>query len=470
MNSVYYDDGCNVQVKIVYVNGNQQLSKQNLSILQNRIEELLSEIDGLDIGIRKSNIKRDIQIVWSKSKRVCLIHLKTIDVWIPVTELGELRYQLMEPIYNDYAAHQIDAAEKSNKDVECDESLVVNEKNKEYGQAREILKEYDKWATAVKKQKKCQQEALRIKEAFEKAKEFYQKVNEGEEIYNSEIKQIVTIFNAIIPDLACFAGCRTSESYPDIAASLENKRRHLKVYRYRNKGVLDDLKEIPSFPDLETIQADSDMEQDGMKEDDVNANIPEEVRGFIEELGNLLKRRENDLDNGNCDEEIYSIDPQKALSALTFFSKGVKEAESGLPLTQEEKDIEENERIYRMEAEKIRKRILSYDKHWCYARLFCMAYPIVKEIDEYPEGEMDADWCRTISERLYQLLEDFNKESSKYWFQWISYNDKEYMESESVKVDFIAGEARWPGLYLCYEDDNYLKHLICVTPGSVLGV
>ena len=456
---------CNVRVEIV--NEEKQVSKKSFPIHKNDIKEILSEIDELDkeiLGIGKSNVKRNIKISESSKFRnssYCLIYLGTMNVWIPVTELGKLRCQLMEYIYDDYVKCQIAAAKGNN-----------NEKNNEYGQAEEILQakkileEYDKWATAVKEQKKCQREALRTAEAFEKAEEFYQQVKSAENLYNSEIKKIFTVFSTIIPDLACFAGCRTNESYPDIAASLENKRRHLKAYLYRNKDVLDDLKEIPPFPDLETMPADSDMEQNGMEEDDVNADIPEEFREFIEEL----ERRKKNMDNGNYDEELGGIwDGGIAKKAYSFLLKGVHMQKEGESLwTQEkEKDIEKT-KLYRTEAEKIRKRILSYEKHWIYAHLFCMAYPIVKEIDEYPEGEMGTDWCKTISERLYQLLEDFNKESSKYLFQWISYNDKECLESEDIKINFVAGEARWPGLYLCYEDDNYLKHFICVTPGSVL--
>ncbi len=464
MRSVDYDV-CSVQVKIV--NEKKQLSNQKIPIPQNDIREILSEIDELDkaiLGIEKSNIERKIKIAEHKSKRVCLIRLKTMRVCIPITELGELRSQLMEPIYNDYADCQIAAAKESNKDAECEAILGRNEKNNEYEQAKVILDEYNNWAAAVKKQK----EALRTEEALKKANEFYQKVKAEEDLYNSEIKKIVTVFSAIMPDLACFAGCRTRELYPDIVASLENKRRHLKAYLYRNKDVLDDLKEIPSFPDLETMRADFDMEQDGMEEDDVNAGIPEEFKGFIEKLRKWGKN----LDNGNCEEELYSIwDQDKASSAFTFFYNSAKEARKDPSVTQEkEENIEETTRMYRTEAKKIGNRILLYEKHWSYARLFCMAYPIVKEIDEYPEGEMDADWCTTISERLYQLLENYNKESDKYRFQWISYNDEECIESESIKVDFVAGEARWPGLYLCCEDDNYLKRLICVTPGSILDV
>lgn len=461
MSSVVYDV-CNVKIKIV--NRNKQLSKESFEISQNRIKEILSEIDALDkeiLRIGRSNVKGNIsiQVIGFKAKSYCLINLRTMGVWVPVTELGELRHQLMKYIYNDYVECQIAAVRGNNKDAERGASFGVNEKNNEYGQAEEILKEYDKWATAVKEQRK-----------FEEAKDSYQKVKQAEDLYNSEIKRIVTVFNAIIPDLACFAGCKTSELYPDIAASLENKRRHLKAYLYRNKGMSDDLKEIPSFPDLKMMRADSDREQDGVERGDVNAEMTEEVRGFIERLHDFFERWGNNLDNGNCVEEFDSIWNQKvAYRAHSFFYDDVKNRDPALT-QEEEKDKGEEIRIHRTEAEKIKKRILSYEKPWSYAQLFCMAYPIVKEIDEYPEGEMDADWCKSISERLYRLLEDFNKESGKYRFQWISYNDKECMASKSIKADFVAEEARWPGLYLCYEDDNCQKHLICVTPGSVLGV
>lgn len=466
------NQGYSVQVQVEIIKENK-LSTEKRNISKDDIEKIFYEINELDkeiLGIEKSNVETKISKYKNKPKCICYIHLRTIDVWIPVTELVKLRCQLMEYIYDDYVERRIAAWKENNNDVERGASPGVNEKNSEYNQAEKLRDKYNEWATVVKEKKKCEKEALSTQKAFEEAEKFYQKVKAGEDLYNSEIKKVVTVFTAVIPDLACFAGCRTSELYPDIAASLENKRRHLKAYLYRNKEVLADLKGIPPFPDLEMVQADSDMERNGMEEDEVNGGIPEEFRGFIEELCNFFERQGNNPDNGNLDEVFDSLwNVEKASQAFLFLEKELGKAKRGTSLIQkEEKDIGEKKRIYRAEAEKIRKRILLYDKHWSYAHLFCMAYPIMKEIDEYPEGEMDVDWCIAISEQLYRLLEEFNKKSGKYRFQWISYNDKEYIESESIKIDFVAGEARWPGLYLCYEDDNDQKHLICVTPGSIL--
>ena len=114
-----------------------------------------------------------------------------------------------------------------------------------------------------------------------------------------------------------------------------------------------------------------------------------------------------------------------------------------------------------------KERNFKMDKDWYYYRLLQLACPLMEKV-RLEEGEFNAQDAVSLCKQIWELLNDFNKESKKYQFRWITHQDEVSIKSQNISIDFVAGEADWPGLYL-YTLDNPEK-FICITPGRISAV
>lgn len=326
--------------------------------------------------------------------------------------------------------------------------------NQIFQEAKVLQEEYYSW--------KKQRQKIEAEESSLRSRAYYERMKDAEQSYRESIGRYMPLFEELKPDLACFAGCTQESLYEELSVSIENKQRHLKSIVLRNRQLFDDLKDLRICAYTQ-ILGEAFLDTEGKM--DTDDGLPDKVSDFVKDLLRLLLKIEaSDNKSQYADEleRLWSKNKQKALQAQRFFKEEKDEA-----LERPKDESLKEAKVYQTEAEKIRKYICSREKDWSYVRLLQMALPLIEEIAEQEE-EREAGWYKKMAEGLYQLLLDFNKESDKARFCWVACDDRLCEESESIRVDFIAGEARWPGLYLYYAGEE--KEMICIAPGSAYAV
>lgn len=388
-------------------NNGYSLKKENASLTKKEGERLLSQLENMSVPVEING-----------------------EIWdIPLPEVSS-SYQRLK--------RQLQEEESGSREI--------------FREAKAVQKEYDNW--------KKQRQKIEAEESSYRAREYYQQMKKADQRYREYIGRYMPVFEELKPDLACFAGCTQESCYPELSVSIENRQNHLKYIFLHNKLLFENLKNM-QIPACSEILGEAFLDTEEKR--DIDDMLPDEVKDFVTLLLNLLSEIEYAGNKCQYVEKLERIwDRKKALQAQRFFEK---EKDKALKRPKEESLKEAG--LYQAEAEKIRKYIRSREKDFSYVRLLQMAVPIIEEIAEQRE-ERDAGWHKKIAESLYQLLLDYNKESDKIQFCWVAYDDKVCAESESIRVDFIAGEGRWPGLYLYYAKEE--KELICITPGSALAV
>ena len=296
-------------------------------------------------------------------------------------------------------------------------------------------------------------------------KEYYEKIKKLEEAYNSEVGDYMPVFNTIMEDLACFAGCTSDDLFDPLSSSIYNRKRHMSYFISKKRALLDAMGDLAPLPDIREPLLNE-------KTTDVEYPCPEKYSDIKRKIKELLDETKDD----DCPSPTALPDICAKWETYTnaiketnkyFFSVAKYYNEQIQEIKNKKDNLELDRDRYLREAERKRKDIFSHDKERCYYRLLQLVYPLVKEICS-EEDDMAPEKAVSFRNRAWEVLECFNRENREYRFRWVTHNDEDCLQSEYIRVDFIADEACWPGLYL-YSPQNPEK-LICVTPGHIATI
>lgn len=413
--------------------------------------------------ISKNGLKY-IKVTFYKQDK-SLKHRKGTSVDIPASDIQEIISELQKEVQSDW--------EKTTQNFEEDRRYIdiVNAEELKENLKAYILsgKKVDAaakcFADAYSKSEECLVELHNLERYQKKLELYYEKLEKIEEMYNLKIRDYMPLFNAVKEDLACFAGCVSENLFESLSASIFNKKLHMSQYVARNMNLLDKMSDIQDFPELESPSYKK-------KEGNDTYTLPEQYYEYVEKINSLMEySKDIEEIRGLSLEDVSYIcsqwEPYTEEICLmgTYFSSEKKRCiekkrEYENKCTECKSMIEQ----YEQGAKTVAANILSHEKEWHYYRLLQLACPLIKEICS-KEGEFNSEEAICLCKQTWKLLDDFNKENRKYQFCWISHHDEVSMKSEDICVDFIEGEADWPGLYL-YTLDNPEK-FICIAPGRI---
>ena len=301
---------------------------------------------------------------------------------------------------------------------------------------------------------------------LKRAMKYYESLKQDERIYDTEVCDYIRIFNEIKGDFACFAGCISEELYDSLSASILNKKRHMSLYIQKNADLLNKMGDITALPRYKEPMlykdAQDNAECKGLKKYD---DAIGQIKMLLDKSENVSHLSVPDL-YAVCEEwSRYEQMMQDMQTELTKQNENYCIIMEGYK-SKNSKYYKDAQR-YLAESQKKAAAIRSHEKEWEYYRLLRLAYPLMKKICSL-EDETDPAAAVPLFRQTWELLDCFNGENRNYKFRWITHSDEVCMKSEDIRVDFMAGEANWPGLYI-YPAENP-EELICVAPGSVSDV
>ncbi len=323
---------------------------------------------------------------------------------------------------------------------------------------------YRKLEQARKARKAAGGERDRSEKLLEQAEKEYSRRKKEEAVYLERISVYAGVFDGIRDDLICLAGCTSAQSYEELLASISNSMRNLK-YRMKKNGEL--LSRMTAVTEPEPYREPEEEESSAYERSMEEGPVPP----IIKEMETLL-RESRDAAQWE-DSEIRAL-----LEEWSRFA--TKENKEELRRMKEERDqlqkeTEEDEKItaknlerreqYLAEARRTAAYLQLREKDWVYFRLLQIMKPVMEQISR-TEDVPDQATALSLGLQIRKGIEVFNEESRKYKFRWISHDSLECRESERIRVDFIPGEASWPGLYLYSVREP--EKLLCVSPGHIL--
>lgn len=424
----------------------------------------MKEVSNIKITAKKCNSKNEkeyLEVIffkWAKNK------YKAFDsVNIPVSDVPEIISKLQKALQSE----QEEITQNSEDDGSKVDAEELKKNLKAYISSGERIKAAAKsFKSEYSESEKCLRK-LQNSECYQKKLEtHYEELEKIEEMYNLKIRDYMPIFNAVKEDWACFAGCVSENSFESLSASMFNKKSHMSRYVAKNMKLLDEMGDIPDFSEFETPSRTENQVDDG------TLNLPEQYYKYVEIINSLMEYPKDVIEiNGLSFEELSDICSQwepytDEINSMRKYFTSEKKRCMEKKCVYEEKYAECGSKIaqYQQGIKTMTANIWSHEKEWYYYRLLRLACPLMKEVCA-KEGEFNAEEAVSLCGQTWKLLDDFNRESKKYQFRWIAHQDEVSMKSEQICVDFIEGEADWPGLYL-YTLDNQEK-FICITPGRI---
>lgn len=260
-----------------------------------------------------------------------------------------------------------------------------------------------------KEEKRCKarDDWFRAERELAKEKAKYSKAKRIEIIYNEKIQPLVQPFLKLTESLIYFAGCLNAEDFSTRKRILSNRQRLL----------------------CSNLQASTW----GFSLD------REAFHGIDEMLAAMAQEAKLP--------ELPQLSDQ--LTADMYLQKKTK--------------TEELKKKYLIENEKLQINDIRQKQILEYVCLFRDLYPVIEKIIAESEKEPDEQWAISIGREIVQLVEQYQARNSTMKFIFVYPDNMAHIQSESVKIDFIAAEADCPGLY--YRDSR--GELICVIPGRV---
>lgn len=317
------------------------------------------------------------------------------------------------------------------------------------------LTDFGQRAARLDAARRVERECENVKRFLNAAKMFYERIREAEREYQNGMKPRISAFSELMSDLACFAGCRTPEQFDALETTLSNQRSHIRylMKRYRNQPALFDADSIPAFPDYpkpkEAAVPPPDTEY-------ASSALRKQVDTALAEINAFLNAPDK---RSFAAWKKLSDDCQKSVWARDANPGDAETARKNM------ERMRESAKGYLSDAGKLKAYLIQREKHWDYALLLCKAYPVLQKIADSPET-LSETWCAAIGRELWDMLDSARQEDyRKIQFRWIPPDSEESRRSESIRVDFPAREASWPGLY-CYER-GHDDALICVIHGGV---
>lgn len=374
-----------------------------------------------------------------------------------MTAAYELATGILDAIYGKNQYEIVMPADKGQKSDEEQQRQLIT---RQLERLRGNLKAFHENAKLLDKARRVQSQKENAESFRDAAKAFYERIQEAAQDYESEMKPRISAFIALMSDLACFAGCQTPEQFDALDATLSNKRSHIRslVNRYRDRPGLFDAGCIPAFPDYQRPTEATGSVESGY----ADSALKERVDRALEEMKASLKTHPRNKPGKLPEWEELFADCQNS----DWWSKKPDAEQAKQARKAEEARKKANE--YLADAGKWEAYLKQHEKDWDYARLLCKAYPILEKIADSPETLTEEEWCAKCAEigcELWRMLEGGQEEYRKIRFRWITPDSEESRRSESIRVDFQAREASWPGLY-CYERGRG-EALICVIHGGV---
>ncbi len=283
--------------------------------------------------------------------------------------------------------------------------------------------------------------------------------------YAGRVRPFVEAFTQLMPDLACFAGCRTEKDTGTLSASLSNRRGHICRWlsAYQNRLRAEDL---PEFPDL-TVPEPPVFAEEHETVPDRDPDLLTRLNGVLEELEQVRKSR-TAPEPETLSEAEQLLEHCRAVPRLEGYRYGQTVSETNR-LKKEADGLEcaarrcmEQAGPYCSDSRKMAAYLRQREKEWDYVRLLQRARPVLEEIARRTDQEMDDGWFLDLCQQLRALAEEPVFRTVR--FCWVDPDSELCRNSESIQVDFRAGEASWPGLYCRPQDGG---RLICIVPGSV---
>ena len=318
-------------------------------------------------------------------------------------------------------------------------------------------------STCKEAQDACRQ-MKKAEDLWKKRKKDYQEIEKQENEYRKKIQPYMSLFHTAGDSIACFAGYGFTEPFRIISASMENELGNIRQWLKRKRELLENMEELPDKPEKLS------------EENTVNINILERPKLFEEPQSRDLIVRLEKLLNEFSKKNKYNKTDLEELEKICEFSeileiKKAYETDINKNMENIKRDNKqaakymEMAETYMTDIQRIRSYIIAHEKEWSYYHLLKMFRPLLYKIASLSDDEVTEDEADSISRQAREIVDAFNEKSGKYRFRWISPEDEAAQNSESIRVDFIAGEASWPGLYI-YEAWKPEK-LICVIPGHI---
>lgn len=431
----------------------------------------MKETDSIKITTEKYRSKNGFDYIkvtfWGRNKFERYPKIASLN--IPADDIPEIISELQKAVQSDRSETTQNAEGNWNgpKNLNAED---LKEKIKVYIRLEKGIREDVRgFEAAYSECEKSLRELQNLRCHFKKLKEYYEKLEKIEDMYNLKIRDFMPIFNAVKEDWACFAGCVSEDLYESLLASIFNKKMHMSHFVSKNEKLLDKMGDIPDFPQFETPLSSEDEAGAG------ECKWPEKYYEYVGKIDNLREYLGNPEEIGGLSfDELSAIcdkwEPctEEIRLMRTYFLSGKDECirkkdEYEEKCAKYKSEIKE----YQQGSQTLASNIWAHEKEWYYYRLLQLACPLMKKVCS-EEGEFNAEDAVSLCGQMWNLLGDFNKESKKYQFCWITHRDEACVKSQDISVDFVAGEADWPGLYL-YSLNNPEK-LICVTPGRIASV
>lgn len=429
----------------------------------------MKEMDNIKIRTEKYSSRSGIDYIKvsffgrNKSER----YPKIVSVNIPASDIPEIILALQKAVQTD-RSETTQIAEEHRLSIKKVNIKELKETIKVYtclGQGiREDIKRFE---AAYSECSKCLMDLQNSRYYQRKLEEYYKELEKIEDMYNLKIRDFMPIFNAVKEDWACFAGCLSEDLFEPLSASIFNKKMHMSYFVLKYEKLLEKMDGIPDFPLF--VDPQNNESKTG------EYKLPKEYYKYVEKIDYLMKHLENpaEIDRMSSEElsdicDEWESCTEEVRSIKGYFLSGKEQCirekgEYQLECDECKSMIEE----YEQGVKTLTSNIWSHEKDWYYYRLLQLACPLMEKV-RLEEGEFNAQDAVSLCKQIWELLNDFNKESKKYQFRWITHQDEVSIKSQNISIDFVAGEADWPGLYL-YTLDNPEK-FICITPGRILAV
>lgn len=242
--------------------------------------------------------------------------------------------------------------------------------------------------------------------AKEKAK--YSKEKHIEQIFNEKVQPLAHPFLKLMESLIYFAGCLNAEDFSTRKCILFNRQQMM----------------------LGSIQANG---WDGILS-------VEAFQGVDEMLAAMAQ--------GTIIPDLPQMSDQ--LTTEEYLQKKAK--------------TEELYKRYLVENEKLQLNAIRQKQILEYICLFKELLPVIEKISDDTLTEIDENLAVSTGSEIVRCVENYEAKNLNIKFIFVYPNDEICMQSESIRVDFIAAESDSPGLY--YKGNSSGK-LICVIPGRV---
>lgn len=259
-----------------------------------------------------------------------------------------------------------------------------------------------------KEEKRCKarDDWFQAEQELVKEKAKYSKEKHIEQIFNEKVQPLVHPFLKLMESLIYFAGCLNSEDFSTRKRILLNRQRMI----------------------CGSIQANG---WDGIL-------VAEAFQGVDEMLAAIAQ-------------EARIPDLPQISDQLTTEEYQQKKAKT-----------EELKQKYLLENKKLSLNDIQQRKILEYICFFRELYPVIEKICAISESEIEEQWAISTGQEIGRLVDQYQARNSTMDFMLL-YPDNAHIQSESVRIDFIAAEADCPGLY--YKDSG--GELICVIPGRI---